>query len=56
MVYIGRKKDTKENVVFKLKYISSKDSFYIIKESKKYEKLVGIKNFINLVLKVISRF
>ena len=43
MVYLGRKKDTKENVVFKLKYTSSQDSFYILKESKKYEKLEGIK-------------
>ncbi len=27
MVYLGRKKDTNENVVFKLKYTSSHDSF-----------------------------
>ena len=42
MICLGKKKDTNEQVAFKLKYTSANDSYYIIKEFKKYQKLKGI--------------
>ena len=42
-IYMGRKKETNEEVVFKLKEIKSYEGHYLKKESYIYEKIQGIK-------------
>ena len=42
-IYTGRKKNTNEEVAFKLKKSNSFDSYYLKKESQIYDKLKGIK-------------